>query len=82
MVVTYKDRLCRIGYDLIKNLLTEYSNTNIKILYDEEKSPEEEVVNDLIEIITVFSSKIYGLRSYKKEITINKSNIINDKEKK
>ena len=67
LVVTYKDRLCRIGYDLIKDLLEEYSNTKITILYDEDKSPEEEVVNDLIEIITVFSSKIYGLRSYNNE---------------
>lgn len=82
LVVTYKDRLCRIGYDLIKDLLEEYSNTKITILYDEDKSPEEEVVNDLIEIITVFSSKIYGLRSYKKDITMNKSDIINVKVKK
>ena len=82
LVVTYKDRLCRIGYDLIKDLLEEYSNTKITILYDEDKSPEEEVVNDLIEIITVFSSKIYGLRSYKKEITMNKNDIINAKVKK
>ena len=79
LVVTYKDRLCRIGYELMKVILEEYSNTKIIILYDEEKSPEEEVVNDLIEIITVFSSKIYGLRSYKKDIIVNKKKLISDK---
>lgn len=65
LIITYKDRLCRIGYELIENLLTEYSNTKITILNEDFKSPEEELTNDLIEIITVFSSKIYGIRSYK-----------------
>ena len=65
LVITYKDRLCRIGYELIENILLEYSNTRIIIEKDELKSPEEELTNDLIEIITVFSSKLYGMRSYK-----------------
>ena len=65
LVISYKDRLCRIGYELIESLLIKYSNTKIIILKDDIKSPEEELTNDLIEIITVFSSKIYGMRSYK-----------------
>tara|TARA_B100001939_G_scaffold89171_1_gene76435 strand:+ start:1640 stop:2254 length:615 start_codon:yes stop_codon:yes gene_type:complete len=73
LVITYKDRLCRIGYDLIETLL---KNTKIRIIYDCNKSPEEEVVNDLIEIITVFSSKVYGLRSYKEKIIVEKNNIL------
>jgi predicted site-specific integrase-resolvase len=64
LVITYKDRLCRMGFDLIKTLL---KNTKIRIIYDCNKSPEEVVVNDLIEIITVFSSSVYGLRSYKEK---------------
>ena len=48
-----KDRLCRIGYELIEKILIEYSNTNIIIEKDEIKSHEEELTNDLIEIITV-----------------------------
>ena len=43
----------------------EDSNTKIIIEKDELKSPEEELTNDLIEIITVFSSKLYEIRSYK-----------------
>jgi len=46
-------------------MLKEYSNTNIIIVNDEIKSPEKELTDDLIEIITVFSSKLYGMRSYK-----------------
>jgi len=76
LVITYKDRLCRIGYDLINYLL---KNTTIRIIYDCKKSPEEEVVNDLIEIITVFSSKIYGLRSYKDKLLYNKKYILKKK---
>ena len=66
--------MCRIGFDLIKTLL---KNTKIRIIYDCNKSPEEEVVNDLIEIITVFSSRVYGLRSYKEKIIVEKQDILN-----
>jgi predicted site-specific integrase-resolvase len=65
LVISYKDRLCRIGYELIENILIEYSNTKIIIEKDDIKSPEKELTDDLIEIITVFSSKLYGMRSYK-----------------
>jgi len=74
LVITYKDRLCRIGFDLIKTLL---KNTKIRIIYDCNKSPGEEVVNDLIEIITVFSLRVYGLRSYKEKIIVEKQDILN-----
>ena len=63
IVVTYKDRLCRIGYDLLEYIFKTYSNTKIIIENDKEKSSNEEIANDLIEIITVYSSKIYGKRT-------------------
>jgi predicted site-specific integrase-resolvase len=65
VVVTYKDRLCRIGYDLIEFMLEKYSKTKITIVNDEFKLPQEEITEDLIEIITVYSSKLYGSRSHK-----------------
>lgn len=67
LVLTYKDRLCRIGYELIEYILTEYSKTNIIFENLEFKTPSEEITEDLIEIITVYSSKIYGKRSNKIE---------------
>ena len=68
LVIAYKDRLCRISYDLIENILKEYSNCTIIIENEEEKSPEEELVDDMLQIITVFSSRLYGIRSYKKSL--------------
>ena len=70
VVVTYKDRLCRIGYDLIEFMLEKYSKTKITIVNDEFKLPQEEITEDLIEIITVYSSKLYGSRSHK-NIVVN-----------
>lgn len=65
VVVTYKDRLCRIGYDLIEFILKDYSNAKITIENTEEKNINEEITQDLIEIITVYSSKLHGRRSNK-----------------
>lgn len=65
VVVTHKDRLCRFGFDLIENIISKHSNGNILVLNNRKTSPTEELVNDLISIITVFSSRLYGLRSNK-----------------
>lgn len=67
LVITYKDRLCRIGYELVEHILLKYSDTKIIVLNNDNKSPEEEVVDDLLQIITVFGSKVYGMRRYKKK---------------
>jgi predicted site-specific integrase-resolvase len=65
VVITYKDRLCRIGYKLVENIINKYSNGKITILNDQTESRNEEITKDLIEIITVYSSKIHGTRSNK-----------------
>jgi putative resolvase len=67
LVVTYKDRLCRIGFNLLEHILIKYSKTNIIIENKETKPSSQKITEDLIEIITVYSSKLYGARSYKKE---------------
>ena len=67
LVISYKDRLCRIGYELIEFILAKYSNTKIIIENSEFKTPEHDITKDLLEILTVYSSKLYGSRSYKKE---------------
>ena len=65
VVVTHKDRLCRFGFELISRLIEESpGNGKIVVLDKQETSPEKELVDDLISIITVFSSRIYGLRSH------------------
>lgn len=64
IVVTHKDRLCRFGFDLVERIVEQHSNGRIVVLNQSKTSPQEELVNDLLSIITVFSSRIYGLRSH------------------
>lgn len=71
LVIAYKDRLCRIGYELIELLIEKYSNGKIIILNNIIESPNEEIVKDLVQIINVFSARINGLRKYGKSIQDN-----------
>ena len=74
VVVTYKDRLCRIGYDLIENIIQKYSNGKIVILNkNEEETKAEEISKDIISIMNIYVAKINGLRKYTKKLkkTIN-----------
>jgi putative resolvase len=72
LVVAYKDRLTRFGFELIEEIITKYSNGKIIILNkSEEISQEEELVKDVMAIMNVYVAKINGLRRYKnKEITL------------
>lgn len=65
VVVAYKDRLCRFGFDLIEYLVQTYSNGKIVILKEEHLSPNEELTKDLVSIINIFSARINGMRKYK-----------------
>ena len=65
--VTYKDRVARFGFDFVEWICQRFG-TEIIVLNDKKTSPENELVNDLISIIHVFSCRIYGLRKYKKTI--------------
>jgi len=79
LVIAYKDRLARIGYELIEYLLVKYSNGKIIILNgSEEATPEEEMTGDIITIMNVYVAKVNGLRRYKKDLVneINKQKIV------
>ncbi|MDK0956904.1 hypothetical protein P5F62_10825 [Clostridium perfringens] len=56
IVVLYKDRLIRFGYKLIENICEKYGTT-IEIIDNTEKTEEQELVEDLIQIVTVFSCR-------------------------
>lgn len=62
IVVTHSDRLCRFGFELIERIVQKY-NGKIVVLDKEKTSPEQELVNDFISIVTVFSSRLHGLQS-------------------
>lgn len=66
LVVTHKDRLLRFGSELVFAMCEEFE-TEVVIV---NKSPEEtnfeqELVTDIIELVTVFSARLYGARSHK-----------------
>jgi putative resolvase len=67
LIITHKDRLSRFGFELIKNICDKY-NCEIEVITLDNDSPQEEMVKDLMTIIHCFSSRLYGLRNYRKEL--------------
>lgn len=65
--ITYKDRFVRFGFDWFDSFCKKHG-CEIIVLNNVDTSPEQEVANDLISIIHVFSCRVYGLRKYKKVI--------------
>lgn len=61
VVVAHKDRLCRIAWEHFKWLF-EFHGVNIIIEDNQTYSPTEELNDDLLSIIHVFSSRHYGIR--------------------
>ncbi|MFL0196927.1 IS607 family transposase [Clostridium sp. WILCCON 0269] len=64
IVILYKDRLLRFGFELIENLCSQF-NATIEIIDNTEKTEEQELVEDLIQIVTVFSCRLQGKRANK-----------------
>ena len=64
VVVLYKDRLVRFGYELIENICKKYG-TEIEIIDNTKKTEEQELVEDLAQIITIFSCNLQGKRANK-----------------
>ena len=67
IIVTHKDRFIRFGYDWFEKFCMKF-HTTIVIVNNEELSPPEELVQDIVSILHVFSCRLYGLRKYKKQI--------------
>lgn len=67
IVVSFKDRFIRFGFEWFERFLKS-NNVELVVVNNEITSPQEEMIQDLISIIHVFSCRIYGLRKYKKQI--------------
>ena len=67
IIIAHKDRLVRFGFEWFE-LFCKNHGTNIIVMNQESLSPEEEMTRDLLSIIHCFSSRLYGLRKYKKEM--------------
>ena len=72
LVLTHKDRLLRFGAELVFAVCEEFE-TEVVIINktSEEISFEQELVQDMIELITVFSARLYGSRSKKNKKLID-----------
>ena len=65
--ITYKDRFVRFGYEWFEEFCASHG-TEIIVLNQKQTSPEEELTDDLLSILHLFSERSYGLRKYKTEI--------------
>lgn len=65
--IAYKDRFIRFGYDWFDRFCQKH-DCDIVVLNNPSLSPEEELIQDLLTILHVFSSRSYGIRKYQKQI--------------
>lgn len=71
IIISHKDRFIRFGYDWFERFLSKFEVSFI-IVNNESLSPQEELVQDIISILHIFSCRIYGLRKYKNKIRKDK----------
>jgi putative resolvase len=67
IVIAHTDRLVRFGYEWFEKFCCDHGAT-LTVMNAETLSPEEEMPQDLLSIMHCFSSRLYGLRKYKKQI--------------
>ena len=65
LLLAHRDRLVRFGYEYFE-AFCERHHTELVVINGEAMSPEHELVRDLVAIVTVFSARLPGLRSYRK----------------
>lgn len=72
LVLTHKDRLLRLGSEIVFAMCEEFE-TEVVIINksSEDVSCEQELVTDMLELITVFSARLYGSRSHKNKKLID-----------
>jgi putative resolvase len=63
VIVAYKDRLTRFSFETMRKLFQAFG-TEIEVINSEEKN-QEELIEDLIIIVSHFAGKLYGMRSHK-----------------
>jgi hypothetical protein len=73
LVLTHKDRLLRFGSEIVFTMCEEFE-TQVVIINKsiEETTCEQELVTDMIELITVFSARLYGSQSDKNKKLLDK----------
>jgi excisionase family DNA binding protein len=70
VVVTYKDRLTRFGFEYLEYFFKQYG-VRVEVVFGEEpKDAYQELVEDLVEIVTSSAGKLYDMRSHGKKMLV------------
>jgi len=64
VIVAYEDRLTRFGIETLRRVFSVFG-TEIEVINHEEETLQEELVEDLITIVSHFAGRLYGLRSHR-----------------
>ena len=64
VIITYPDRLTRFGFKTLEFFFQQHG-AEIITIHEKDKTPREELIEDLITIISHFAGKLYGARSHK-----------------
>lgn len=67
LVIAHRDRLTRFGFEWFERYC-RLNDCELLVLNQERLSPEQEMVQDLMTIVHCFSSRLYGLRNYRKKL--------------
>lgn len=67
LIIAHKDRLVRFGFVWFAEFCAAHG-CELLVLNQETLSPEQEMVQDLLTIVHCFSSRLYGLRNYRKAL--------------
>ncbi|MDJ0618890.1 MAG: IS607 family transposase [Calothrix sp. MO_192.B10] len=77
IIVAHKDRMCRFAFDFVEQL-AKYSDCRIIVANQTHLSPQAELCDDLLAIVYCFSCRLYGLRSYSKNLKKELKEAINN----
>jgi len=73
VVILYEDRLTRFGFEALKKVFEGHGTTIEVLNLADVKPPQQELVKDLITIISHFSGKLYGMRSSKQREVVKRA---------
>lgn len=67
LILAHRDRLTRFGFEWFEHF-AKVNGCEVLVLNQERLSPEQEMVQDLMTIVHCFSSRLHGLRNYRKKL--------------
>jgi len=78
IVISYKDRLTRFGFKYLEEFFSSHE-VRIEVVFGKEpKDLQQELIEDLIAIVTLFAGRLHGMRSHKKKVVESIKRAIRD----